>query len=57
MPAAPQPYGNRENPLASRGPADFDRLIEAVGPASMLVLIRSRMRENLLRITTPEDIW
>ncbi|MEW6746757.1 MAG: sigma-70 family RNA polymerase sigma factor [Planctomycetota bacterium] len=57
MPAEPQPYGNRENPLASGCPADFDQLIEAVGPASMLVLIRSRMSENLLRLMTPEDIW
>ncbi|MEW6747933.1 MAG: sigma-70 family RNA polymerase sigma factor, partial [Planctomycetota bacterium] len=51
------PGRNGENPLLSGCPADFDRLIEAVGPASMLVLIRSRMGALLLERLEPEDIW
>ena len=46
-----------ENPLESNSPAVWDRLIEAVGPASMLVVINSRMGEKLKREYSPDDIW
>jgi len=36
--------------------ADWQQLIEAVGPASLLVVIRSRMTPKLVRRVTPEDI-
>jgi RNA polymerase sigma factor (sigma-70 family) len=45
------------NPLLSDSPEIWDRLIESVGPASLLTVIHSRMTEALLRRTTAEDIW
>lgn len=38
-------------------PQAWDNLIETIGPASLLVVIESRMSRNLLRRITPEDIW
>jgi len=35
----------------------WDRLIGAVGPASILVVLRSRMSDAMLRRYTPEDVW
>jgi RNA polymerase sigma-70 factor (ECF subfamily) len=46
-----------ENPLLSDSPAVWDRLIDAVGPPSLLVVIDSRMSATLKRRLTPEDIW
>jgi RNA polymerase sigma factor (sigma-70 family) len=45
-----------ENPLLSNAPQAWDGLIEAVGPASLLVAIQSRMSAGLHKHTTPEDI-
>ena len=45
-----------ENPLTSESPARWDALIEAVGPASLLIVIDSRMSGALKRRMTPEDI-
>ncbi|MEK6642509.1 MAG: sigma-70 family RNA polymerase sigma factor [Planctomycetota bacterium] len=44
------------NPLQSDSPRAWDELIEAVGPASLLVVIESRMSAALRRQITPEDI-
>jgi RNA polymerase sigma-70 factor (ECF subfamily) len=46
-----------ENPLRSDSAAVWDRLIEAVGPASLLVIINDRMSATLRKRLTPEDIW
>lgn len=45
------------NPLAGNDPDAFDRLIDATGPASMLVLIAGRMSERLKERHTAEDVW
>lgn len=38
-------------------PAAWDELIESIGPASILVVIDSRMSTALKRRLAPEDIW
>lgn len=45
-----------ENPLLSDSPLIWDRLIEAVGPASLLVVIASRLGAALARQYAPEDV-
>ncbi len=45
------------NPLLSDSSSVWDRLIEAVGPASILVIIENRMSASLKRQFTPEDVW
>lgn len=47
-----------DNPLLSErpDPGDWDRLIEAIRPDLILVVIESRMGERLKRETTAEDI-
>ncbi|MEK6644936.1 MAG: RNA polymerase sigma factor [Planctomycetota bacterium] len=45
------------NPLTSDSPRAWDELMESVGPASLLVVIESRMSVALKRHTPPEDIW
>jgi RNA polymerase sigma factor (sigma-70 family) len=45
------------NPLVSGEPGTWDRLIEASGPASILVWIRSRMSAAERLRSSPEDIW
>lgn len=52
-----QTFSPDENPLASGAPHAWDRLIEAVGPAALLVVIESRMSTALRQHLTPEDIW
>jgi len=44
------------NPLESDSPLDFDQLVAAVGPASLLVAIEFRMGRLLRERTTAEDI-
>ena len=44
------------NPLRGDSAA-WNELIEAIGPAALLVRIESRMSDGLKRSTTPEDIW
>lgn len=44
------------NPLLSQNGRDWDALIEAVGPASLLVVIESRMSDALRRAHAAEDI-
>jgi RNA polymerase sigma-70 factor (ECF subfamily) len=46
-----------ENPLHSDSPAAFDDLIESVGPASLLVVVESRMGRVLRERMSPEDVW
>ena len=45
------------NPLLTDDPIRWDRLIEAVNPASVLVVIEMRMNPALRRRVAPEDIW
>lgn len=45
-----------ENPLLSDPPWAWERLVEAMGPASLLVVIESRMSSALERRMRPEDI-
>lgn len=53
----PTMSGPEKSPLASDSGAEFDRLIEAAGPPSLMVVIASRMGERLKQHVTPEDIW
>ena len=46
-----------QNPLLTEDPVVWDRLIEAVNPASILVVIEIRMNPALRRRVAPEDIW
>ena len=46
-----------DNPLASDAPEVWDGLIEALGPASMLVAIGARMGAPARQRWTPEDLW
>ena len=48
--------GARTEPLPS-DPLAWDRWIEAIGPASMLVLIGGRMSAELRVELAPDDIW
>lgn len=50
-------FKSGENPLKSDSPEVWDRLIEAAGPASIFLVIKSRMGAQLKRRLTPEDIW
>ncbi|MEW6747263.1 MAG: sigma-70 family RNA polymerase sigma factor [Planctomycetota bacterium] len=45
------------DPLLSDDPGIWDRLIEAIGPASMLVIINARMGASLRRRFAAEDVW
>ncbi|MEW6744269.1 MAG: sigma-70 family RNA polymerase sigma factor [Planctomycetota bacterium] len=54
MSAAPSP---ETNPLLSEDPHVWDRLIESIGPASMIVLISDRMSGALKSRLEPEDVW
>jgi RNA polymerase sigma-70 factor, ECF subfamily len=47
---------NVANPFLSDSPAEWDSLIESVGPASLLVVIESRLSSSLRRQTTAEDV-
>lgn len=49
-------YTDFDNPLSSNGPGVWDDLIEAIGPASLLVVIESRMSPSLRLQTTAEDV-
>ena len=50
-------FSENENPLLSNSPAVWDHLIETIGPASLLVVIESRMSAALRREVSPDDIW
>lgn len=45
-----------ENPLLNSSPAAWDQLIEAVGPASLLIVIETRMSAALKHRHTSEDV-
>lgn len=45
------------NPILSPSAQAWDDLIEAVGPASILVVIDTRMSDRLKRHIAPEDVW
>ncbi len=47
----------KENPLLRDGAAAWDRLIEAAGPASLIVVIGERMGAVLRGRFEPEDVW
>lgn len=44
------------NPLRSDDPRDWERLVESLGPASLLVAIESRMSPALLARLSAEDV-
>lgn len=46
-----------ENPLLSESAGAWDELIESVGPASLLLIIESRMSRALRARTTAEDVF
>ncbi|RJP39829.1 MAG: sigma-70 family RNA polymerase sigma factor [Phycisphaerales bacterium] len=46
-----------ENPLQSEVPRTWDDLVEALQPASMLLVIERRMSVALRQRIEPEDIW
>ena len=43
--------------LERASPEQWNRLIESVGPAAMLLVVRSRMSPALLARLAPEDVW
>ncbi len=45
-----------ENPLADGSARGWNRLIESVGPASLLIVIESRMGAGLRGRTSPDDV-
>jgi RNA polymerase sigma factor (sigma-70 family) len=45
-----------ENPLASDSPKDWDRVIQAVDPAALLLVVESRMGPEIRSTVMPEDI-
>jgi RNA polymerase sigma factor (sigma-70 family) len=49
--------GSHVNPLASDDPRVWDELLEAIGPASLLVVIESRLGNTLRRRHTAEDVY
>lgn len=49
--------GDTENPLCSDSVTAWDRLIEAVGPASLLAVIELRMSPALRRRYAAEDVF
>ncbi len=57
MQTTPSSLPEGECPLASSSPLIWDRLIEAVGPASLLIVIGQRMGAELRRRSSPEDVW
>lgn len=45
------------NPLESNDPSVWEQLVEAAGPAAMLLVIERRMGGRLVGQFAPEDIW
>jgi RNA polymerase sigma factor (sigma-70 family) len=45
------------NPLESDSPEVWERLVQSLGPATMLVCIQNRMGPLLRGAFTPEDVW
>jgi RNA polymerase sigma factor (sigma-70 family) len=45
------------NPLLDASPQGWERLVESLGPATMLVCIESRMGARLRKTCSAEDIW
>ena len=43
--------------LNDDSPESWERIVDSLGPASMLVCIRDRMSNTLLASLSPEDIW
>ena len=53
-----QEFGSQENnPLLTDSAESWNRLLEAVRPASILLVIEDRLGEALRRELTPEDVW
>jgi RNA polymerase sigma factor (sigma-70 family) len=46
-----------ENPLRSEDPRVWDALIEAIGPPGILLVIESRMSEELRAQVSADDVW
>lgn len=56
-PHAVFPNDADQNPLRTDDPLAWERLVEAVGPASMLAALQARMSPQQCRIVSPEDLW
>lgn len=52
-----EPPAPGTNPLATDDPLAWERLVEALGPTSMLVAIQGRMSPETRARITPEDLW
>jgi RNA polymerase sigma-70 factor (ECF subfamily) len=50
-------HDSSSKPLWSESPEAWDRLIEAVGPASLLVVINARTSAKLKRVVTADDLF
>lgn len=59
FPEGPCLHESDDHPLppAANSPGAWDELVESIGPASILVIIDSRMSTGLKRRLAPEDIW
>lgn len=49
--------GPDHNPLLSEDPRGWDELMEAIGPASILIVIESGLGAALRRRYTAEDVY
>lgn len=55
-PPAESPFANADDPLRDDRPETWDRLIEAVHPASLLILIDGQLGPRLRTEVAPEDV-
>ncbi len=56
-PPVPNDPGSSANPLLAEDPHGWANLIDALGPASMLVAIQGRLGKDLRERIQAEDIW
>jgi RNA polymerase sigma factor (sigma-70 family) len=50
-------FSGDTSPLLSNDPGVWDRIVEMIGPASILVVIEARMSSGLKKRMSPEDVW
>ena len=56
MPQPIEPFAPGHNPLADDRPETWDRLIEAVHPPSLLVLLREWLSDRMALEVSPQDV-
>lgn len=49
--------GPGDDPLSDDSPETWERLVQAIGPASVLVFLEGRMGPRLRAAVGPEDLW